>query len=126
MFSVSFGLYCDFILSFFLKSENQGVRAQEQDESRASESIEGSQSRTRSSPCRQGHRRSPKQALQNVRNLFLSIAIRIESVIGLLKCLPNLIAFFVFVLLQKSCSAFNSAGVDGDFTEAKDSFEGSL
>jgi len=34
------------------KSENQGVRAEEQNESRASEPIEGSQSRTRSPPRR--------------------------------------------------------------------------
>ena len=52
------------------KSENQGVRAEEQNESRASEPIEGSESRARSPPRRQGHWRSPKQAFQNVSSLF--------------------------------------------------------
>lgn len=57
------------------KSENQGVRAEEQDKSRASEPTEGSQSRTRSPPRRQGHRRSPEQAFQNVPSLSLSYQI---------------------------------------------------
>ena len=109
-------------------SENQGPRAEAEDEGRPLGAAEGSEGRARSPPRRQGHRWCSQQALQDVTlffflNFFFGFFwVRIVYTnVRAIRCLMKW-----GLKCQQGGEAVDSAGSDGDIAEAEGGSEGSL
>ncbi|KAK2989678.1 hypothetical protein RJ640_015527 [Escallonia rubra] len=83
-------------------SQDQGSRAEAKIQGRSAEPTQGSQGRARSPPCRQGHWRRTKQALQDViPHFYASLFVYISWVVG--SCLVRAVDIFNFVGLWGFC-----------------------